>query len=217
MNGFWVKFVRFGFRLLYNEMAWSYDIVSWAVSLGHWSKWQRAALPFVQGKQVLEIGHGPGHLLVALKEMGHDVVGLDLSPYMGQIARKKVGVSVLLVRASVQELPWNTAVFDTILSTFPTDYIVDPDSLSAIHRVLRENGRLIIVPEGHLTGQGIIYKFIQWLFKITGQTKDPFDFSTEYLWQTFTQPMRETGFVTEIHTASFKGSEATVILAIKQT
>ncbi|MCB9446672.1 MAG: class I SAM-dependent methyltransferase, partial [Ardenticatenaceae bacterium] len=49
----WKKLIRFGFRLLYNELAWTYDAVSWLVSLGDWRSWQQAALPFVLGPDVL--------------------------------------------------------------------------------------------------------------------------------------------------------------------
>ena len=49
----WVTLVRFGFRLLYYELAWTYDLVSWLVSLGEWVRWHRAGLPFVQGPNVL--------------------------------------------------------------------------------------------------------------------------------------------------------------------
>ncbi|MCZ7544410.1 MAG: hypothetical protein M5R40_13175 [Anaerolineae bacterium] len=39
----WWALVRFGFRLLYNELAFTYDLVSRVVSLGQWRAWQRAA------------------------------------------------------------------------------------------------------------------------------------------------------------------------------
>ena len=74
----WFTLVGFGFRLLYNEFAWTYDGVSWLVSLGDWRRWQVAALPFIVGRDVLEIGHGPGHMLLALQNAGFAVVGLDL-------------------------------------------------------------------------------------------------------------------------------------------
>ena len=170
----WIKLIRFGFRLLYNEMAWTYDAVSWAVSLGHWRQWQRTVLPFVQGERVLEIGHGPGHLLADLQVRDLNVTGLDLSPFMGRMARRRLGQDVPLVRGLVQQLPWGTAVFDTILSTFPTEYIVQPETVSALWRVLKENGRVVIVPEGHLTGDGTIHRLIDWLFAVTGQRSGAF-------------------------------------------
>ncbi len=121
---FWQKLVRFGFRLLYHELAWTYDVVSWVVSLGEWRRWQRAALPYVQGPRVLEIGHGPGHMLLALQMKGCRVMGLDLSPQMGRLARKRAP-SVPLVRGRVQDLPYAEGSFDTVLATFPTEYVVD--------------------------------------------------------------------------------------------
>ncbi len=211
----WIKLVRFGFRLLYNEMAWTYDAVSWLVSLGHWRAWQAAALPFVMGERVLEIGHGPGHMLAALEAQGFVVTGLDLSPYMGQMAQRRLGESVPLVQGLVQQLPWPSAVFDTILSTFPTEYIVAPETVAALWRVLRANGRLVIVPEGHLTGHGLVHRFIDWLFTITGQRSVPFDFSEKELWAAFTRPFQEVGFSVDIHTIQLEGSTATVIVATK--
>ncbi|MCB8944853.1 MAG: methyltransferase domain-containing protein [Ardenticatenaceae bacterium] len=211
----WIRLVRFGFRLLYNEMAWTYDVVSWLVSLGHWRAWQRAALPFVAGQRVLEIGHGPGHLLVELRARGVWVMGLDLSPFMGRLARRRLGAEVPLVRGLVQQLPYESAVFDTILSTFPTEYIVAPETVAALWRVLRANGRLVIVPEGHLTGDGLVHRLIDGLFAITGQRSGAFDFSEDELWGMFTRPFREIGFTVEIHTIQMEGSAATVVVATK--
>ena len=69
----------FFFRQLYNELACTYDLVAWVVSLGQWKAWGRTAIPHLPGKRVLELGHGPGHLLVAMAERGLTPVGLDLS------------------------------------------------------------------------------------------------------------------------------------------
>jgi ubiquinone/menaquinone biosynthesis C-methylase UbiE len=211
----WFQLIRFGFRLLYNEMAWTYDTVSWLVSLGQWRAWQRAALPFVTGERVLEIGHGPGHMLAALQAQGVEVIGLDVSPYMGRMARRRVGEHVSLIRSLGQQLPWKAAVFDTILSTFPTEYIVAPATVAALYRVLRENGRLVIVPEGHLTGNGLVHRLIDWLFTITGQRSTPFDFSDEELWTYFTRPFREVGFTVDVHTVQLASSAVTVVIATR--
>lgn len=211
----WTKLIRFGFRLLYNEMAWTYDAVSWLVSLGHWRAWQEAALPFVVGERVLEIGHGPGHMLAALQAKGLSVAGLDLSPFMGRMARRRLGNDAPLVQGLVQELPWGTAVFDTILSTFPTEYIVQSVTVAALWRVLKENGRLVIVPEGHLTGNGVVHRLIDWLFAITGQRSGTFELSEKALWAAFTRPFREAGFNVDVHTIRLVGSATTVIVATK--
>ncbi|MEM7330689.1 MAG: methyltransferase domain-containing protein [Chloroflexota bacterium] len=224
LKSLWVRLIRFGFRLLYNELAWTYDLVSWVFSLGEWRRWQRAGLQFLNGRKLLEIGHGPGHLLLQMAQDGKLVVGLDLSPYMGRQARRRLrknGQTADLTQAMVQGLPFVSQSFESVLSTFPTDYVVDPDTLAEVHRVLVENGRFVIVPEGHLTTGGLLQTVIDWLFRITGQRSEAFEVNEEGFWpsQTIWQPLRErletAGFQVRIEQVSFKRSAATVIVATK--
>ena len=101
--------LRLFFRLLYNEFAFSYDLVSWLVSMGQWRSWQRTALPYLKGRRVLEIAHGPGNLLLDLTALGFEPIGLDLSVAMGSIAQRKLnsrGLVIPLLRARVQQLPF---------------------------------------------------------------------------------------------------------------
>lgn len=214
----WRRVVQFGFRLLYNEMAWTYNLVSWGVSLGAWRAWGRVALPFVVGKQVLEIGHGPGYMLQALETADFVPIGLDLSPYMGRLAQKRTNAS--LVQGQVQRLPFAAGTFDTLLSTFPTEYILETATIAEVWRVLRENGRLVIVPEGHLTGKSPLHRFILWLFAITGQNtntppRDETGCLEETVWQPFKAPFVTAGFAVQIYTIPLPGSCVTVIVAQK--
>lgn len=213
----WNSLVRFGFRLLYNELAWAYDVVSWLVSLGEWRAWQRAALPFVAGRDVLELGHGPGHMLLGLQNARFDVVGLDLSSAMGRLAQTRTQRTVPLVRGRGQNLPFGTAVFDTVLATFPTEYIVDPATLAAVARVLRANGRFVIVPEGHLTGRGPLRSFIAWLFTITGQRPSVAQpvWSVEAVWQPYLARFSAAGFQVRFRQINLARSQVTVIVAAK--
>ena len=220
---FWISLIRFAFRLLYYELAWTYDLVSWLVSLGQWRLWQQAALPFVQGDHVLEIGHGPGHMLIELQHAGFRVSGLDLSPNMGRMAQKnlrKAGVSIPLVRGQVQLLPYANGKFTTVFSTFPTDYIVDPATVQSLWRVLRENGRVVIVPEGHLTGNGIVHKLIDFLFRLTGQggdasLKDDAFWQNPELWNPFRVPFEEAGFTFRVVYKKLDKSGVTILIAEK--
>jgi ubiquinone/menaquinone biosynthesis C-methylase UbiE len=136
----WWAFLRLFFRLLYNELAWTYDLVAWAVSVGQWRAWGRTALRHVRGQRVLELAHGPGHLLVAMVGRGLDPVGLDVSPAMGQLARRRLKgnqVSAPLVRARAQAIPFRDRSFDSAVATFPTEFILDPGTLGETARVLR--------------------------------------------------------------------------------
>ena len=99
------RLLKFAFGLLYNQLAWTYDLVSWVVSVGQWRSWQRSALPYLPGRPVLEVAHGTGNLLLDLTSLGLAPIGLDLSPAMSRIASRKLkralggpGLPVPLVR-----------------------------------------------------------------------------------------------------------------------
>ena len=144
------------FTLLYHEFAWAYDWVSRTFFRGEWRHWQRATLPAlagIPGRRVLEVGCGTGDLQADLAAAGYQPYGVDLSPAMLRVAARKGrrrGGRLRVARAATQALPFATGAFDAIVSTFPSEYIVDPRTLAEIARVLRPGGRLVIVPAGAL-------------------------------------------------------------------
>ena len=172
----WWRLVKFGFRLLYHELAFTYDIVSWIVSLGEWRSWQRAALKHLNvpsGACVLELAHGTGNLQIDLRTAGLDSVGLDFSPAMGRIAHRKLAhqrIREKLVRSRAQALPFPDQSFPAIVSTFPSNFIVDPATIAEAYRVLKPAGRLVFVPSGMLTGGGIARRGLDAAYRITGQS-----------------------------------------------
>jgi ubiquinone/menaquinone biosynthesis C-methylase UbiE len=210
----WWRLVRFGFRLLYNEMAFTYDWVSYIVSSGAWRCWQRAALKHLAvepGNLILELAHGTGNLQLDLLGAGHRTIGYDLSPYMGRIASAKLrkhGYPVKLTRGKAQQLPFPAGTFGAVISTFPTNFIIQPDTLHEVHRVLKSGGQFIIVPNGVLTGGGVSEAGIEWLYKVTGQrgesTTTMNDFFTPY------------GFTVETYNEPCPRSVAQVIVAQKK-
>jgi len=174
----WWACVRFFFRLLYNEFAWSYDLVAWAVSLGQWKAWGRTAIGHLRGKRVLELAHGPGHLLAAMAERSLSLVGLDLSPHMGRLAQRRLrkkGLAVPLVRARTQALPFRDECFDSSVAAFPTEFILDTATLQEAARVMRTEGRLVVIAWAGLGGRDVLSRFIGWLYRVTGQGKPPPD------------------------------------------
>jgi SAM-dependent methyltransferase len=137
------------FELLYKNRAlyWFASTVPFA---GQWRVWQRLAIPRLSGREVLEVGCGIGTLLVEMAQAGYRCRAIDRSPQMVAATRERLrraglADSVEVTEGSAQRLPYADASFESVVSTFPTEYIADPAALREIARVLRPGGRLIIV------------------------------------------------------------------------
>jgi ubiquinone/menaquinone biosynthesis C-methylase UbiE len=141
---------------LYHELAWAYDLVSWLVSLGRWSRWRRLALEYVPGERVLELGFGTGELLSEMARRGMRGVGLEPSLAMQRVTARKLrrrGLDLPRVRAVGQRAPFADGTFDAVVSTFPAGYILHPDTFVEAARLLRApaagetggGGRLVVV------------------------------------------------------------------------
>ena len=205
------RFLRLAFRLLYNELAWTYDLVSWSVSIGQWRSWQRTALPRLREGRVLEIAHGTGDLLLDLHEAGLAPVGLDLSPAMGRLARKKLrahGVGLPLVRGRVQALPFASQAFASLVSTFPAEFILEPAAAAEFYRVLAPGGVLVIIPAAQITGPALPDRLAEWLFRVTGQDAEARAAPRE-------NPYTPAGFSTRIEHVRLPRSVVTVVIAEK--
>ena len=134
-------------ELLYHQLAWAYDFVAWLVSFGQWSQWRLDAAVYLQPGNVLEIGFGTGALLIELAARGHAVTGLEFSPEMQRVTGRKLEreeISVKRVRARAQAMPFPSGHFSNIIVTFPSNYILQEDTLIEIRRLLKKEGRLII-------------------------------------------------------------------------
>jgi ubiquinone/menaquinone biosynthesis C-methylase UbiE len=169
----WWRLVKFGFRLLYNEMAFTYNWVANVVSLGQWWDWQRTALDFLPTDGlILELAHGTGRLQVELHQRGWRSAAIDLSADMGRIARRHLsrqGVPVRLARASAMALPFPDEAFSGIVATFPTEFIVAPETLAEVRRILVPGGRLVFVPNAIITKGGAARAALESAYRVTGQ------------------------------------------------
>lgn len=139
--------LRIIYQLLYHSFAWSYDLVAASVSFGKWNDWVKEVLPLISGKKVLEIGFGPGHLQVELMQRGYQVCGLDESKQMVRQAARRIKNQCQranLARGLAQCMPF-PETFETIVATFPSDYIFDPNTIKDIYRVLSPGGMVIVL------------------------------------------------------------------------
>jgi ubiquinone/menaquinone biosynthesis C-methylase UbiE len=212
------RFWRLAFSALYYPLAPLYDRISAFFFLGQWAKWQASVIPRIQGKRVLEVGCGTGSLLTLLLRRGYKAVGVDASPAMLKQAHRKLvkaGLDGRILRARAQNLPFPDESFETVVCTFPSEYILQPESLQEIARVLYPGGRLVIVDTAILKPFNRRAKFLIRLYGLlgiwaTGGSKNKVQAAS-----TFRLPLTEAGLVRRDETAEDEYGEAHIITALK--
>jgi demethylmenaquinone methyltransferase/2-methoxy-6-polyprenyl-1,4-benzoquinol methylase len=132
-------------RRLFAPLGPSYDRVGATLSFGQDPRWRRAMVAQIpsDGGTVLDVATGTGLVASRLLADGHPVVGLDQSPDMLAVARRRFGDRVELVEASATSLPFPDASFDHLTFTYLLRYVDDPAStLTELARVVRPGGTI---------------------------------------------------------------------------
>ena len=206
---------RFGFRLLYNECAFSYDMVSAAVSLGRWRSWQRSALAFLPAPEAglaLELAPGTGDLQIDLLSAGYRTVALDLSPSMARLAQRKLarhGLPAALARGDAARLPFQSSSVAALVCTFPTSFILQPQTLTEVERVLKREGRAVVVLAGFLSGRSLVRRLIRSLYRLSGQAYR--EINDEAIRELFKTP----GLVADTRALRMEDSVAQIVILSK--
>src|SRR5207248_10597056 len=76
------------------------------------------------------------------------------------LQRRNLDKKATVIQGSAQHLPFSNDSFDTIVSTFPSEYIYYPDTIAEVERVLRPGGRLIVVEGANLLPIGFLQPFL---------------------------------------------------------
>ncbi len=111
----------------------------------------RGLLGIAPGQRVLDIGCGPGYLAEEMaREVGLDgrVCGVDISESMLALAGRRCGGSgrVSLRKGRCEDLPYEDATFDAVVSAQVYEYVEDVErALAELFRVLRPGGRAVIL------------------------------------------------------------------------
>ena len=209
---FFIRFVRWCFARFYREFAWTYNAVAALVSRGYWPRWTLAALPFAKGR-LLELGCGTGNVQLELARRRSPAIGLDASLQMLALTRRRLaraGLAAPLLRAQAQAIPLPNASCDTVLATFPTEYIFNPRTLAEIRRVLAPGGRLLIVDAARFTGDGPYERLVDLAYRLTLQGSarhhaPPPDVRVP--------PIERVGFATRTHWQTVGASQVMVLEA----
>jgi ubiquinone/menaquinone biosynthesis C-methylase UbiE len=164
-------FMRFFFHHFYHSLSWTYDFIAAVVSVGRWRDWGRTTLPHLTGTRVLELGFGPGHLQADLARAGFQAIGIDESRQMCRRAAanlRKSGFPPALTRGHAQRMPFASGTFDSLVATFPSEYIIDPDTLDEAWRILHPDGRLVVALSALPGSASLVDRTAACLFRVTG-------------------------------------------------
>jgi demethylmenaquinone methyltransferase / 2-methoxy-6-polyprenyl-1,4-benzoquinol methylase len=137
-------------RELFAPLGPTYDRVGAALSLGQDPLGRRflvSRLPL--GGHVLDVATGTGLVAAELLRQGFEVTGVDLSPEMLAVARRRFGDEVRLINASAEALPLASESFDHLTVTHVLRYVADPRAtLAELARVVRPGGFVALLEFG---------------------------------------------------------------------
>ena len=113
----------------------------------------------------------------------------------------------------VQALPFAEGVFDTVVATFPTEYIFEPPALGEIKRVLQPDGRLVIVPAAWIIGRNTQDRVAAWLFRVTDQAPR---LPAEVIGRKLRGGFEKAGLLPEFRTVEVRSSLVMIVIARPQ-
>jgi ubiquinone/menaquinone biosynthesis C-methylase UbiE len=82
---------------------------------------------------------------------------------------RKTGAIPRLSRGYAQSIPFTNGVFNSVVATFPAEYIFDPQTLVEMKRVLVPAGKLVILPMAWITGTRPLELVAAWFFRVSGE------------------------------------------------
>jgi ubiquinone/menaquinone biosynthesis C-methylase UbiE len=100
------------------------------------------------GMAILDVGCGTGSLLELYQRCSCVLYGIDLSPSMLEIARKRLGDSALLHIGNASEMPYEDRSFDLVTAMLAL-HEMNPTTRSFVigemKRVLRDDGCILLI------------------------------------------------------------------------
>jgi demethylmenaquinone methyltransferase/2-methoxy-6-polyprenyl-1,4-benzoquinol methylase len=133
-------------RAIFTTIAPRYDLITRLLSYGQDARWKRRVAAIVGAQpasSALDLACGTGDVAVALADGSRRVVGLDLTPAMLDLARRRSD-RVDWVAGDMTKLPFAPATFDVVTTSYGLRNVPVLDAAaSEIARVLRPGGMLV--------------------------------------------------------------------------
>lgn len=133
-------------RRMFGTIADRYDFITRFLSFGRDRHWKIRLVDLAgvgPGSRVLDLACGTGDIAFEAAQRGAEVVGLDITPRMIELARAKPAAAgrVSWTVGDMTSLPVMSTSFDVITTGYGLRNVPDlPRALSEMHRVLRPGG-----------------------------------------------------------------------------
>ena len=114
-----------------------------------------------QKGKLLELGCATGEFLLAGKERGWNVQGLDVSESLATAARKQHGLDII-VSPSIEQAALADASYEVVYASHVLEHLPAPSSaLRDIHRILKPEGVLVLQVPNEF--DDLLYLLFRWL------------------------------------------------------
>jgi len=143
------------------------------------------------GTTILEIGCGAGYFTKELARSGADIVGIDVSPELLEIAKANCLTSN--VRYEIQDacaLTYSNATFDSVVGSSILHHLEIEPALQEISRVLKPGGTIYFTEPNMLNPQIAIQKNVAWIKRWLGDTPD----ETAFFRRPLRRLLEQTGY-----------------------
>ncbi len=140
---------------MFDTISKEYDGLNRVISFGIDVKWRKKVVEIIaktKANRVLDIATGTGDLAINLaKTDAKEIIGLDISPGMLEVGRKKItdknlDNKITMTLGDSENLPFEDNSFDAVTVAFGVRNFEDLEKgLSEIYRVLKPSGTFVIL------------------------------------------------------------------------
>ena len=135
-------------RAMFDRIARVYDRMNGVMTAGMHHRWRERAVDLASvgpGARALDVATGTGDMAIALRARGAEVVGLDFSERMLELARAKAP-DIRFEAGNALALPYADGEFDAVTVGFGARNFSDlGKGLAEMARVTRPGGRVVVL------------------------------------------------------------------------